>query len=96
MLDPNEEWGAFDLVMDGSVPTLRLVWAVVGGGYAIVHYEKGGVTRSLHVMIASFSPEKKDNPEFIWRAISSKFESFEEFQAALSNRDLDDTFEYQH
>ena len=36
------KWNATDLVTDESVPMHRLIWAMKGGNYYVVHFEAGG------------------------------------------------------
>ena len=95
MLDPNEEWGSFDVMMEGSRQTIRLVWAVTGSGYAVVHYERGGLARSFHVLVAAINPENGES-SLVWKAIGGKYANFDEFMLAFNNNDLDDSPEYTH
>ncbi len=95
MVDPAEEWGGFDVMFEGSRPAMRLIWAATGSGYTIVHFEKGGLARSHHILIAGTN-ETDSSTSFIWKGIGAKFANFEEFMRAFENNDLDDSSDYTH
>ena len=82
LAEPGHEWEATDVIMDSMLPTKRLIWAVVGGEYYVVHYERGGRGHTFHVLVATF---KQGDPEakVIWRGVGGHFEDFKSFFEAL-------------
>ena len=50
--DPGQNWNATDAIMDPTLPAKRLIWAAAGGEYYVVHYERGGIAHTFHILIA--------------------------------------------
>ncbi|EEF59158.1 hypothetical protein [Pedosphaera parvula] len=51
------KWNATDLVTDESAPMHRLIWAMKGGNYYVVHFEAGGRGHNFHVLVAVMDKE---------------------------------------
>jgi hypothetical protein len=51
LADPGQNWNATDAVTDPTLPWKRLIWAAVGSDYYIVHYERGGIDHSFHILL---------------------------------------------
>jgi hypothetical protein len=93
--DPGQTWNATDAVTDPTLPWKRLIWAAVASDYYVVHYERGGIAHSFHVLVAKVS---KDNgkPKVIWQALGGPFKDYAAFLDALRNGKLDDRLDYGH
>lgn len=67
LADAGGAWRKTDVVVDGSLPSRRLVWATDVKGCFMLHYEMGGIGYSTHFLV--FSPEDKDgHRKLIWSA----------------------------
>src|SRR5262245_55258718 len=53
--DPGEKWNATDSILDPTLPGKRLIWAAIGGDYYVVHYERGGIAHTYHVLVAKLA-----------------------------------------
>ena len=95
MADPGQKWNATDAITDPTLPAKRLIWAAVGGDYYVVHYERGGIAHTFHVLVARLA--KNDaKPKVVWRAIGSPLKDYPAFIEALQNGKLDDRLDYAH
>src|SRR2546428_85568 len=95
LADPGQKWNATDAIMDPTLPGKRLIWAAVGGEYYVVHYERGGIAHSFHILIARLT--KNDaKPKVIWRGVGSPLKDYAAFLIALRNGKLDDRLDYAH
>jgi hypothetical protein len=93
--DPGENWNATDAVTDTSLPWKRLIWVAVGGEYYVVHYERGGIDHSFHIVVAKLS--KNDaKPTVVWQALAKQLKDYAAFLDALRNGKLDDRLAYPH
>jgi hypothetical protein len=93
--DPGENWNATDAVTDTSLPWKRLIWAAVGGDYYVIHYERGGIDHSFHIVVAKLS--KNDaKPKVVWQALAKQLKDYAAFLDALRNGKLDDRLAYPH
>jgi len=93
LADPGQNWNATDAVTDPSLPWKRLIWAAVGGDYYVVHYERGGIDHSFHILVTKFA--KNDaKPKVAWHAIGRQFKDYTAFVDALRNGKLDDRVDY--
>src|SRR6266536_3112835 len=52
---PGQNWNATDAVTDPTLPWKRLIWAAVGSDYYVVHYERGGIDHSFHILVAKLT-----------------------------------------
>src|ERR1700735_4827713 len=50
LAEPGKKWQATDIAE--NLPRNRLIWAVTGSNYYVVHYECGGIAHSYHVLFA--------------------------------------------
>jgi len=90
-----QKWDATDAITDPTLPGKRLIWAAVGGEYHVVHYERGGIAHSFHILIARLT--KNDaKPKVIWRAVGGPLKDYAAFLIALRNGKLDDRLDYAH
>jgi hypothetical protein len=91
--EPGENWNATDAITDPTLPSKRLIWAAVGNDYYIVHYERGGIDHSFHVLVAKLT--KNDaKPKIIWSAVGNPLKNYAAFLDALRNGKLDDRLDY--
>jgi hypothetical protein len=68
LAEPGQKWNATDAIMDPTLAGKRLIWAAIGGPYYIVHYERGGIAHTFHVLVAKLT--KNDaKPKVVWRAV---------------------------
>src|SRR5262245_9329299 len=82
LADPGQNWNATDVVTDPTLPWKRLIWAVVGGDYYVVHYERGGIAHSFHVLVAKLS--KSDaKPKMVWQTVGRQLKDYPAFLTAL-------------
>ena len=92
---PGQNWNATDVVTDPTLPGKRLIWAAVGHEYYVVHYERGGVAHSFHILVAKFT--KNDvKPKVVWRAVGHQLKDYAAFLDALRSGKLDDRLDYPH
>jgi hypothetical protein len=95
LADPGQNWNATDAVTDPTLPWKRLIWAAVGDDYYILHYERGGIDHSFHVLVATLT--KNDaKPKVFWTGLGGPFKDYAAFLAALKNGKLDDRLDYGH
>jgi hypothetical protein len=78
-----------------SLPWKRLIWAAVGNDYYVVHYERGGIDHSFHILVARL-PKNDAKSTVIWRALGRPFKDYAAFLDALRNGKLDDGLNYPH
>jgi hypothetical protein len=91
--EPGQNWNATDAIMDPSLPWKRLIWAAVGNDYYVVHYERGGIDHSFHILVARL-PKNDAKPKVVWRALGRPFKDYAAFLEALRNGKLDDRLDY--
>jgi hypothetical protein len=84
-----------DAIIDPALPGKRLIWAAVGGDYYVVHYERGGIAHTFHIMVAKL-PKDGAKPKAVWRAIGGPFKDCQAFLDALRSGKLDDRLDYAH
>ena len=95
LADPGQQWNATDVITDPTLPGKRLIWAAVGGGYYVVHYECGGIAHTFHVLVARLA--KNDaKPKVVWHALGGPLEDHAAFFDALRSGKLDDRLDYTH
>jgi hypothetical protein len=95
LADPGQNWNATDAVTDPTLPWKRLIWAAVGGDYYVVHYERGGIAHSFHVLVAKLT-KADGKPKIIWQAVGRQLKDYSAFLDALRNGKLDDRLDYGH
>ena len=95
LADPGQKWNATCVITDPTLPGKRLIWAAVSGEYYVVHYERGGIDHSFHMLVAKLI--KNDaKPKVIWRGVGSPLKDYPAFLIALRNGKLDDRLDYAH
>jgi hypothetical protein len=93
LAEPGQKWNATDAIMDPTLPGKRLIWAATGGEYYVVHYERGGIAHTFHILVAKLT--KNDaKPKVVWRAIGGRFRDYAAFWDALRSGKLDDRLDY--
>ena len=87
LADPGQNWNATDAITDPTLPWKRLIWAAVGSDYYVVHYERGGIDHSFHILVTKLT---KDNakPEVIWSAVGRPLKDYAAFVEALRSGKL--------
>jgi hypothetical protein len=93
--DPGQKWNATDAIIDPTLPGKRLIWGAAEGEYYVIHYERGGIAHTFHVLVAKM-PKGKAKPQVVWRAIGGPFKDYAAFLQALQNGKLDDSLDYAH
>jgi hypothetical protein len=93
--DPGQNWNVTDAVTDATLPWKRLIWAAVGGDYYVVHYERGGIDHSFHVLIAKLA-NNNAKPKVVWHAVGHELKDYTAFLEALRTGKLDDRVDYPH
>jgi hypothetical protein len=89
LADPGEKWNATDAITDATLPWKRLIWAAVGGEYYVVHYERGGIDHSFHILVAKLAKDN-EKPKVIWSGVGRPFKDYTAFLDALRDWKLDD------
>jgi hypothetical protein len=87
MADPGQKWNATDAIIDPRLPGKCLIWSAVGGDYYVVHYERGGIAHTFHILVAKLT---NGSAKPLWRAIGGPFKDYAAFIAALRSGKLDD------
>ena len=93
LAEPGGKWNATDAINDPTLPAKRLIWGATGGDYYVVHYERGGIAHSFHVLVAKL---KKDDakPKVVWQAMGGPFKDYAAFLEALRTGKLDDRLDW--
>lgn len=92
--EPGQNWNATDVVTDRTLPAKRLIWAAIGGDYYVVHYERGGIAHTYHIVVAKLA-KGGTKPEIIWQAMGGPFKDYAGFLQALRSGKLDDRLKWQ-
>jgi len=95
LAEPGQKWNATDVITDPTLPGKRLIWAAVGGEYYVVHYERGGIAHTFHVLVATLT-KNNAKPKVIWRGVGGLLKDYAAFLIALRNGKLDDRLDYAH
>jgi len=90
-----QKWNATDAILDPTLPSKRLIWAEVDGEYYVVHYERGGIAHTFHMLVAKLA-NGEAKPKVVWSAIGGPFKDYAAFLDALRNGKLDDRLDYAH
>jgi hypothetical protein len=95
LADPGQKWNATDAIIDPTLPGKRLIWAAVDDEYCVVHYERGGIAHTYHVLVARL---RNDNTQakVVWRAVGGPFKDYAAFASALRAGKMDDRLDYPH
>src|SRR5437763_15220647 len=95
LADPGQKWNATDAITDPTLPGKRLIWAAIGGDYYVVHYERGGIAHTFHVLVATRT-KGETKPKVVWSAMGGPFDKYAAFVDALRSGKLDDRTDYPH
>jgi hypothetical protein len=95
LAEPGQNWNATCVITDPTLPGKRLIWAAIGGEYYIVHYERGGIAHSFHILLARLAKDDA-KPKLVWRAVGRQFKDYAAFVDALRSGKLDDRLDYPH
>ena len=91
--EPGGNWNATDAISDPTLPSRRLIWAAIGDQYFVVHYERGGIAHTFHILVAKLA--KNDaQPKVVWSAIGGPFKDYAAFVDALRTGKLDDRLDW--
>src|SRR5207245_4046714 len=82
LADPGQKWNATDVITDPTLPGKRLIWTAVGGEYYVVHYERGGIAHTFHVLVATLT-KNNAKPKVVWRAVGGPVKDYAAFLIAL-------------
>ena len=93
--DPGQKWNATDVIMDPTLPGKRFIWAAVGGEYYVVHYERGGIAHTFHILVAKLAKNDAKR-QLVWRAVGGPLKDYAAFLNALRSGKLDDRLDYAH
>jgi hypothetical protein len=95
LAEPGQKWNATCVITDPSLPGKRLIWAAVDGEYYVVHYERGGIAHTFHILFTKLG--KNDaKPTLVWRAVGGPFKDYAAFLDALRTGTLHDSLDYPH
>jgi len=86
--DPDQNWNATDAITDPTLPAKRLIWAAVGSDYYVVHYERGGIAHTFHILVATLT-KNDSTPKLVWSAAGGPFNNYAAFLQALRSGKLD-------
>lgn len=95
LAEPGGKWNATDVITDATLPGKRLIWAAVGGDYYVVHYERGGIAHTFHILVAKLA-NGETKPKLVWSAVGGPFDDYAAFLQALRTGKLDDRMDYEH
>jgi len=95
LADPGQNWNATDAITDPTLPWKRVIWAAVGSDYYVVHYERGGIDHSFHILVAKLTKDDV-KPKAVWRAVGNSFKDYPAFLDALRRGKLDGRLDYPH
>jgi hypothetical protein len=93
LAEPGQNWNATDAISDPTLPAKRLIWAAIGGDYYVVHYERGGIAHTFHVLVAKLA-KRETKPKVIWQALGGPFKDYTAFVDALRSGKLDDRVDW--
>jgi hypothetical protein len=87
LAEPGQNWNATCVITDPTLPGKRLIWGAVGAEYYVVHYERGGIEHSFHILVAKLT--KNDaKPKVIWQAGGGPLKDYAAFVEALRSGKL--------
>ena len=67
----------------------------MGGDYYVVHYERGGIAHTFHVLVATLA-NNDAKPKVVWRPVGGPFKDYGVFLNGLRNGKLDDRLDNAH
>jgi len=78
LAEPGGKWNATDSIIDPTLPGKRLIWVAIGRDYYVVHYERGGIAHTFHVLIAKLA-KGEEKPKVAWSAVGGPFKDYAAF-----------------
>jgi len=78
LAEPGQNWNATDAITDPTLPAKRLIWAAIGGDYYVVHYERGGIAHTFHLLVAKLR-KGEPKPKLVWSAVGGPFKTTRDF-----------------
>ncbi len=93
LAEPGQNWEPTDAIIDSKLPRKRLIWAATDGEYFVIHYERGGIAHSFHILIAELKPGNI-NSRVIWHGVGRELKNYKAFLVALDSNKLDDRLDY--
>jgi len=93
LAEPGQNWNATDAITDPTLPAKRLIWSAIGGDYYVVHYERGGIAHTFHVLVAKMT-KGEPKPKLVWSAMGGPFKNYAGFLDALRTGKLDDHLDW--
>ena len=93
LADPGQNWNATDATTDPTLPWKRLIWAAAGNDYYVVHYERGGIDHSFHILVAKLT-KNDGKPKVVWHGVGHQLKDYTAFLDALRTGKLDDRVDY--
>ena len=93
MAEPGQKWQVTDVIVHEALPGKRLIWAATDGKRYVVHYERGGIAHSFHVLIARLA-QGDVRPKTVWCGVGEHFKDYPAFLTALKKGALDDRLDY--
>jgi hypothetical protein len=91
--EPGGNWNATDAISDPTLPAKRLIWAATDGDYYVVHYERGGIAHSFHVLIEKMVKDEV-KAKVVWTAMGGPFKDYAAFLTGLQTGKLDDRLDW--
>jgi hypothetical protein len=95
LAEPGQNWNATCVITDPALPGKRLIWATVGRDYYVVHYERGGIAHTFHILVAKLGKDDA-KPTLVWRAVGGPLKDYAAFLDVLQSGKLDDRLDYPH
>ena len=95
LAEPGQKWNATDVITDPTLPGKRLIWAAISGDYNVVHYERGGIAHTYHILVANLA-NNDAKPKVAWHTVGGPFKNYAAFLDALRSGKLDDRLDYAH
>jgi len=95
LAEPGQKWNATCVITDPTLPGKRLIWAAVGSEYCVVHYERGGIAHTFHILVAKLGRDDA-KPRLVWRGVGGPFKDYAAFLDALRTAKLNDSLDHSH
>jgi hypothetical protein len=91
--EPSGNWNATDAVSDPTLPGKRLIWAAIADNYYVVHYERGGIAHTFHVLVVKMT-KNEAKPKVVWTGMGGPFQDYAGFLEALRSGKIDDRIDW--
>ena len=83
--DPGGNWNATDAISDPTVPGKRLIWAAIGDDSYVVHYERGGIAHTFHVLVTNVA-KNEAKPKVVWNGTGGPFKDYGGVSGSIAKR----------